>query len=84
MTPNELHRSFLAAGHAPGDAITYYRGDLIPAGLYRRIGETVHLWDGHQLSPAPWIDTPHHRYGGGTSAMIIRARIRARLWCNKK
>ncbi len=41
MTPNQLHRSLLDAGHAPGDAITYYTGDAIPAGLYRRTGDRL-------------------------------------------
>lgn len=84
MTPNELRRSLIAAGHAPGDAITYYRGDLLPAGLYRRTGDDVHLWDGQHLQPAPWIDTPHYRYRGGVSTLGMRAKIRTRLWINKK
>jgi hypothetical protein len=84
MTPNELHRSLIAAGHDDGDAITYYRGDLLPAGLYRRTGDAVHLWDGQQLRPAPWIDTPHYRYHGGNATMVLRSKLRARLWINKK
>jgi hypothetical protein len=84
MTPNQLHRSLLEAGHAPGDAITYYTGDAIPAGLYRRTGDAVHLWDGQHLSPAPWIDTPHTRMPAGVAGVVARQRIRSRLNANKK